>query len=286
MNRLQPILCLLCIILVAGAYGDQNVDESKTASAEGVVSIENIAGSIVVIGWNKKEVKVTGTLGKNIEDLIFEVDGNETEIAVDYPEHGRNTGDANLEIHVPEKSAVNIETVSADIDVSKVKGKLELQSVSGSIEVTDEPAELEAQSVSGSVTVAVNTSEVSAEDVSGSIEITGSIKRIEAATVSGSIEIMTENTERIEVESVSGSIEYSGDLAKNGTYSFDSFSGTTELILPGDTDADIDFETFSGNVDNDFNGNGGGKSRSFTIGSGGAKVSVETFSGTLRIQKK
>lgn len=286
MYRLKPILGLICVVLVVGAYADQDVDEAKAASSDGVVSIENIAGSIVVIGWNKKEVKVTGTLGKNIEDLVFEVDGDETEIAVDYPEHGRNTGDAHLEIHVPEKSAVNIETVSADIDVSKVKGKLELQSVSGSIEVTDEPSELEAESVSGTVTVSVNSSEISVAGVSGSIDITGNIKRIEAATVSGSIEISSENTERIEAESVSGSIEYNGDFAKNGTYSFDSFSGTTELILPGNTDADFDFETFSGSVDNDFNGNGGGKSRSFTIGSGGAKVSVETFSGTLKIRKQ
>jgi DUF4097 and DUF4098 domain-containing protein YvlB len=285
MNRLQPILPLLCIILVAGAYGDQTVDESKAASHDGVVSIENIAGSIAVIGWNKNEVKVTGTLGKNIEGLTFEVDGDRTEIEVDYERYAKNTGDADLEIHVPEKSSVNVETVSAGIHVSQVKGKLELQSVSGSVEVNDEPAEVEAQSVSGSITVAVSTSEISVEDVSGTIEITGNIRRIEAATVSGSIDISSENTERIEAESVSGSIQYDGDLAKNGTYTFNSFSGTTQLTLPGNADADVDFESFSGSFDSDFNG-GGKKSGSFTIGSGGASVSVETFSGTLRISKK
>jgi DUF4097 and DUF4098 domain-containing protein YvlB len=286
MTRFQPILCLLCLIVATGAYGDQTIDESKAAHSEGTVSIENIAGSIVVIGWNKNEVKVTGTLGKNIEGLTFEVDGDETEIEVDYPKHGKNTGDADLEIHVPERSSVDIETVSASIDVSKVKGALDLQSVSGRIDVTGEPSEVEIQSVSGTAIAQVSTSEISAENVSGSIELSGKVTRIEAATVSGNIEIMTENTERIETESVSGSIEYDGALAKNGSYTFDSFSGTTKLTLPGNTNADVDFETFSGSVDNEFNGKGGSKSQSFAIGSGGASVSVETFSGTLRIRKK
>ena len=285
MHRSRLMLSLLCVILVTVAYADQAVDQTKAASPDGVVSIENIGGSVVVIGWNKNEVKVTGTLGKNIEGLTFDVDGDETTIEVDYPKHGKNAGEADLQIYVPEKSSVNVETVSATIDISTVKGKLELESVSGKVEIVDEPLEVDAQSVSGSIIVSANTQELSAEDVSGSIKITGDIKRIEAATVSGDIVISSKNTERIEAESVSGSIDYDGDLAKNGTYTFNSFSGTTDLTLPADTDADVDFETFSGSVDNDFNG-GGKKSGSFTIGSGGAKVSVDTFSGALKIRKK
>ena len=278
------VIC--CIVSVDGALAQEEIDLSKSASSDGSVEISNISGSIRVIGWDRDEVKVTGTLGKGVERLDFDVDGRETEIEVVYPKFGRNVKSSHLEIHVPEKSLVAVETVSASIDVSKVQGNVQLESVSGDVTVTGEPSDLEAQSVSGKVRISVSTMEVEIESVSGKIELEGTIQEIGAATVSGGIEIEVSGSRRLEVESVSGSIHFIGDLAKNGDYNFDAFSGTTILELPSNVNADFEIDTFSGSIENTFANEKSSGSKSFTIGSGGADVTIDTFSGFVKIVKK
>ena len=58
------------------------INESMDASADGIVSISNVAGSVDVQGWSRKQVEITGELGSDIEELIFERDGDEIDIKV------------------------------------------------------------------------------------------------------------------------------------------------------------------------------------------------------------
>ena len=44
------------------AAAQQKVDERRPAAANGLVEIENPAGTLRVTGWNRPEVTVTGTL--------------------------------------------------------------------------------------------------------------------------------------------------------------------------------------------------------------------------------
>ena len=144
MKRLiMRILTLTCLSLIGATAMADSIDQRLDAAPDGVVSISNIAGSVEVNGWSRNEVEVTGTLGKDVEELIFERDGDEIEITVRATKRNRHGISSDLVINVPEKSSVEIVGVSADIDVQNVLGAQHLQSVSGDIESEVHAADVE-----------------------------------------------------------------------------------------------------------------------------------------------
>src|SRR6202789_1056018 len=81
------------------AYAATSVDEHRPANPQGAVEIDNVAGSIDVQGWDKSEVAVTGTIGKDVERVDVTSDGNRTSIRVLLPKGhnwGMRDGDAHL----------------------------------------------------------------------------------------------------------------------------------------------------------------------------------------------
>ena len=71
----------LSFLLVLPAVAEE-VDKRLEAAADGHVDISNIAGAVTVTGWTRNEVEVTGTLGRNVKELVFERDGDKVTIKV------------------------------------------------------------------------------------------------------------------------------------------------------------------------------------------------------------
>lgn len=252
--------CLVLLALaVAPAFAQTPVDETRPASVTATVSIETISGTVRVFGWDRPEVKVTGTLGKGVEALEVEGSLDRITIEVRYPSHSvRDAGGADLEIRVPRGGSVEVETVSSSVDVEDVEGRLSLQNVSGTITVKGEPREVEATVVSGTIRV-----------------------MLAAPLALG------------EFETVSGNIEMDGDVAPNGRLDFQAVSGNIRLRLPASVSAEIDASSFSGGISNDFGAEVKktseylpSKEMSFTAGRGGARIELETLSGKIEISKK
>ncbi len=286
---------LLVMTLVAPVTAaDREVKESGPASATGTVMIENISGSIVVVGWDKAEVSVEGTLSGDIEELKFKTGKKKTRIEVVYPDNKKKIkGEANLVINVPRDSRLEVECISAFIEVSDVTGQVDVSSISGDVTVTGECEELEAESISGDVFIEGGAPEIEIGSISGKVKARGKASDIEVGTVSGSIDLAFDKFLGLNVESVAGDATIKGDLAGDAHFSFDLHSGDLILIVPGDLSADFDIETFSGEIDNGF----GQKSRKtskyapgreleFTVGGGEARVRINTFSGDVVIRTK
>ena len=80
------IVGLLTILLaVPAAAADREVKEAGPASADGLVLIENVSGSVVVIGWDKSEISLEGTLSGDIKELEFETGNKKSRIKVVWP---------------------------------------------------------------------------------------------------------------------------------------------------------------------------------------------------------
>ena len=283
---------LVMTLAVPAALADREVKESGPAAADGIVMIENISGSIVVVGWDKDEISVEGTLSGDIEELKFKT-GKKSRIEVVYPKNKKNVkGEANLVINVPQGCRLEVECISAYIEVSKVTGLVDASSISGDVTVTGECKEIEAESISGDVFIEGDTPEIEISSISGKVKARGKASDIEAETISGSIDLAFDQFLGLNVESVAGDATIKGDLAASAYFSFDLHSGDLTLTVPADVSADFEIETFSGEIDNGF----GQKSRKtskyapgreleFTNGGGDARVRINTFSGDVVIQK-
>ena len=98
MKRLTVIVLGLVFAMPLMA---EEVDRTLDAAPDGEIDVSNIAGTITLVGWSRDQVEVTGTLGRNVEELVFERDGDNVTIQVKIPRKGGRGSDADLNIRVP-----------------------------------------------------------------------------------------------------------------------------------------------------------------------------------------
>lgn len=283
----------LALMVAAAASAQQQVNESRKASATGVVTVETISGTIKVAGWSADEVRVTGTLGYGIERLDVESLGDRTKIKVIYPHDCRRCEGADLEISIPAGSRLEVETVSADVWVDQVSGVLDVETVSGDVKLRGQPSEIEAETVSGDLEIDAGSAPVEASSVSGSVTLLDAGDRVKATTVSGEVLVKAAVISRGDFEAVSGTVRIESDIAPNGRVTAEAVSGTIELVLPAAISAEFSVNTFSGEIDNEFGPEARRSGRytpekelQFSTGSGSAQVDVECFSGRVKIRKR
>jgi DUF4097 and DUF4098 domain-containing protein YvlB len=294
----RAFLGLALLALASGAHaadGERKVDQRRSLTATGEVRVSNVAGSIKLVGWNRNEVQVTGTLGDDVERLEFDGRDDYAEIRVILPRRGcRNCdGSADLTINVPTRARVEVDAVSADIDARGTEGAVRLNSVSGTIVIASKSVDLSLKSVSGDVTVDGSgpKARVEARTVSGDLAVRGVDGELEAGSVSGDVEVRDSQLRRLGLESTSGGVRYTGPLLAGGSYEFQSVSGGVELGVQGARDATFDVSSFSGDIDNAFGPKprrtseyGPGRELRFTEGKGAARVRMNTLSGEIVIR--
>jgi DUF4097 and DUF4098 domain-containing protein YvlB len=283
---------------VAGiALAGEAVDLTRSVDASAQIEIENISGSVTVKGWNQAQVKVTGTLGDDVEELKVSGDENHLQIEVEVPDShgfGKRDVESHLEVWVPEGCRLHVETISARIEVSDVNGTAALESVSGGVDLTGQPQQVDVETVSGSIEIEGSQTEISAESVSGSVTLSGVVRSVEVETVSGRIEVVAGEIDAADFESVSGSITFSGSLTSNAELDIEAHSGSVDLALPVGTAASFEVSTFSGGIRNGFSDRQAertsrytpGRYLEFSTGSGGAEISIETFSGSVNLHPR
>jgi len=260
MNTRRLKACMVAVLLAAAlpALADTVVDETREAAPDGTVTVELIAGSLVIEGWDQAEVHIAGTLGEGVEKLDIDSSGRRTSIEVE-PRGGRfRDGGADLKLQVPAASDVEIEAVSAPIEIRGVRG------------------------------------EISVEAVNGDVTITGSVAEVEVETVNGKLVFESDvPLVRASFEAVSGSIELSASVDRSGRLSAEAVSGDVRLTLPSDTCAEFELSTFSGNIESDSEGTvekseflPAAKSMEFSTGSCRARIDVSSFSGHIVMRKR
>jgi DUF4097 and DUF4098 domain-containing protein YvlB len=284
---------VLFAFAAAPAYAGPPVNATRDATPNASVHVDNIAGKVTIVGWDKNSVQVTGNLGSDDQELKVSGDKDNIDIHVEYPEHGNIRDGAVLVIKLPQAAAVEVSTVSADIGARQVVGSQRLKSVSGNITLESKSPEISAESVSGEVKVigSAPDAHVEASGVSSDVRVANVNGELRGKSVSGDVEVTGSQLKRADMGSTSGDITYATAFANGGVYEFHSTSGDILLRLPAKPDAEFDIETFSGDIDNAFGPKAERTSRyapgselHFTSGNGSAHVRAETLSGDVEIR--
>jgi DUF4097 and DUF4098 domain-containing protein YvlB len=293
MNIKKTLVALTLMTAVVGfAWSAQQVNERHPVARGAEVSIENIAGSLTITGWDAAEVQVEGTLGDGVEGLDVEVDEDGVSIEVEYDEdyHGRQTTPTDLTIRLPSTSPVSVETVSSSITVSGVRGALELESVSGKIQVSGLPESLDVENVSGDIVVDSAPDDSDLSSVSGSIRVATAMGSLDAENVSGPILIEGGTLAGADLETVSGNIECKAIPGPHGDIDMETMSGSITLVVDEGAVASYDLETFSGSITNKIGPEPTKISKytpekelRFNTGQGGPNISLNSFSGTIKL---
>ncbi len=296
MHTFRTSLLLLSLVAAFPALAGTPINESHPLDPRGRVDVSNLKGRIQVRTWDRPEVKITGTLGAGVEKLEIDGGGEHLNVSVRYPNGSgwgeRRSEPTDLQLMVPLRADIEIDSVSADVDVEGVAaGSLSIEAVSGQVVAIGAPRSADISSVSGDVRLTLNSPEVDAQTVSGSLTLSGRLSgEVTVESVSGnvSVSVKDERLREFKANTVSGDLRVSTGVAPKAEFHMETVSGNVLLIVPKNLSAEVRGETFSGDlrapgvkVDR---GVGPGASFQTRYGSGDGDISLETFSGNAELR--
>jgi predicted membrane protein len=284
---------------IAASGGDKDLHETWSVSADARVEISNVRGTVTVSGWDKPEVSLDGSLGRDSKldisgdagHLMLKVTGEK-----DSWVHGNGPDtDSDITLRVPRAAALDVNVVSADANVTGIAGKtLEVASVSGGISVNSGVPDVDVNSVSGDVTfdhTGAAMMRAHLQTVSGNINAKGLNGRVKVETVSGDMVVSAGAVQDLEAGTVSGDANLTFAPASHASVKLESMSGDLRVHLPSSVSAHIEATTFSGGIDSDFGKvqtqeMGPGSSLDAQAGAGDARINAQSFSGNIELRKQ
>src|SRR3954465_13534693 len=113
MRGLEMSIAVVCAAglaqLAQPARGaDADFEKRFAADPRGVVEISNVAGLIEVSAWDNPEVEIRAELGGGVDRIDTTSDPGRTSIKVVVPNHTFHSASANLHVHVPRQSELDI----------------------------------------------------------------------------------------------------------------------------------------------------------------------------------
>ena len=261
------------------------------------VDIEIISGSIEITGWDRSEVRIRTDHGDvDALDISSDVD----RVAV----RGRRAGigllkfrfqggETDLRIDVPKGSDIKAKTINGPIEARDVEGSISFHAANGKIEVRGAPREASLETMNSDIDFRGEGSRVDARTLNGRIDLRGVSGEVVAHAISGSIHVRGDVVERAELRSLSGSVDLEAALAPGARVNCKSYSGDISLVVPKITSAKFDVQTFSGRIRNELGPRsvsswrgGPGQRLDFEAGDGDGSVTIDTFSGKVRIRTR
>ncbi len=300
-------------LVAAPALAEQKYEEKfeKTVplAKTGRLYLSNISGNVEIMTSKEAQVRIealktskAGSLDKakeNAAKVTIEVTGEADVVRVEtlYPKRqgGFWGGDSlnvsvDYKVWVPEQAGVELRSVSGDVRVAPIGGAAKIKSVSGNVDL-DGAAGADVDLVSGDLTLKAIGGDARIKAVSGDIEATAVKGSIDVKAVSGDIKLLdVSGAQTINAESVSGNITYEGGILAGGRYEIKTHSGDVRMTIPAGSAFDLEANTFSGDIDSEFEitvvGKISPREIQGQVGKGGATLVLKTFSGNVDLKKK
>ena len=292
-SRTQQWVCGLLMMAPIALLAADDIDSTHEIPGDGLVQVENVAGSIEFTVWDRNEVHLQGRVADDVEEVEIESTANGLRIEVRNKRNQRQIDSTHLRLKVPVSARIEAEGVSADISVEGSRGEsLILSTVSGDVEVNAESQRVELATVSGDVEFEGQASRLNAESVSGDVTLVGVEKEVEASTVSGDVTLEDGRIENGRFETVSGELNLMLEVLDGGRLNCDAMSGDISLSLPAGQAAAFSAQSYSGDINSEFGDpmhrskNPSGASLKAQIGDNGARIRLETFSGDISIRSQ
>jgi DUF4097 and DUF4098 domain-containing protein YvlB len=273
--------------LLPGALAAQSLDTTVTVRSEARLDLNSVSGSVKIQSWSRSQIRVVA----EADGARVDFDASEGGVSVRaVPRRGE--GDVDFTITVPASTSLEVHAISADVESSGVCGEASLSSISGGVTLRCGSGNVHLESVSGDVQASDVRGNLEINSTSGDVDAEQVRGDVSARSVSGDVSLGGVDGQDIRAETVSGDIGFSGPIHQGGRYGFRSHSGDVTVRPDGDLGAIVSVSTFSGDVESDWpmtinpgGGPVGPREWEFTIGTGGARLTLESFSGTIYLRR-
>ncbi|MBK6422991.1 MAG: DUF4097 family beta strand repeat protein [Gemmatimonadetes bacterium] len=271
-------------LLLALATVPQGTDTTIAVRGATRLELSSFEGAITVATWNRPSVRIQAD---HDEDTRVEVNAGARSLRV--RAHSRyGPPEVTWRLTVPADLTLDLASQSGDIRVSGTRGEVNLSTVEGNVTVQGGVSFVSVQSVEGDLDISDVDGRVNLSTVDGGITVRGARGELRANAVDGAIRLADVRATRVDASTVDGEIEFTGVLEAGGRYHLTSHDGDVTVTVPT-IDAEVSVSTFSGEFESDFpvtvTGAAGGRRLSFTLGTGAARLELESFDGTVALRR-
>ena len=265
--------------------GSTETDTTFNVPANARLELDNFSGEIAVRTWTRNAVRIEADHGSRVR-IDIDVSGSTVSIRA-HDRRGMPTT-VDYQLTVPAAMGLELSGVSTEISVAGSKGEIKASTVNGDVDVEGGVKFVSLNSVEGAVKLTGARGRMELSSVNEGIEVHSSVGDVVAETVNGDIELDVDAA-NVEASTVNGSLLYGGPYKDDGVYTFSTHNGDIRLTMTDKTSATVSVATFSGDFNSSFplqlSGTRRGKRFEFKLGTGKARVEVESFQGTIRIAR-
>ena len=262
----------------------QQIDSTVPVERGQRLEVDLFAGDVDVKTWSKNAVWVVADPDGQGR---VEIERSATTLSV------RTTGrrgpppSTDIEITVPAWMALDISGVYTDITIAGARGPITAETVQGDVSAEGGEGLVSVKSVQGGVSVTGAKGRIEANSVNADVEVRRSSGEISTETVNGGIDLVGTDATTLTATSVNGDLNYDGPLHSGGRYALSTHNGDITVTVAEGASAAVSVSTFNGEFESDFpvtlTETRKGKRFNFTIGSGSAQVTLESFQGTISL---
>jgi hypothetical protein len=279
------VLYLLVLSGTLVAAEGNRFEKTVEAAPNPRITVTNMTGQILVRGWDKAHVHVVYTLVSPHVEVDTEV------IPPNQPADKIHFATHLLDPLVSGKD----QTVDYSFDIP-MGANLEIRNPQGSVRIEKfQGDDTSVESVGGAIFVSDFTGHLFVRSIGGNIEVIRPSGRVEAYSITGNLHFVSPTTSKLRGSTTSGRILFEGDFPDGGDYSLSEYSGDMEIACPPSASFELFAKTVRGKLENEMPMTirhrsatpvSSANSLFGTHLTGKATVSLQSFSGTIRIRQR
>lgn len=263
-------------------------DETVSVSRGARLTINNFAGDVVIHTWDKDTVHI---VARHQNRTKVRIRPSAAGLAVSATGEMGPPGSVDYDITAPSWMPLKIDGTYCFITVEGTQAEVSAESVRGDITIKGGNGFVTAKSVEGSIVVDGARGKLVVSSVNEDVTISDASGDISADAINGGVKLARIASRSVDVSTVNGSISYQGNIADAGHYSFATHDGNLVLDVPETSNATVSVRTYDGSFRSGFaalqppnkSDLQRGKRVTMTMGTGSADVTLESFSGTIRV---
>ena len=262
----------------------QQIDSTVPVGRGQRLEVNAFAGEITVSVWNRDAVRVEADAAGSTG---VEIDRNATTVSIRTSGRRGPPSSVDLRVTAPAWMALDLSGVNTEIAVAGTRAGISAETVQGDVKVKGGEGLVSLRSVQGGVSLTGARGRLEVNSVNADVEVSASSGEVTAETVNGDVTLDTVDATSVTATSLNGDVAYNGPLKSSGRYALSTHNGDVTLTVAEGTSASVSVSTFNGEFESAFpvtlTESRKGKRFNFTIGSGSAQVTLESFQGTIAL---
>jgi len=279
----MPAISLLALAAMTLA---QQTDTTLSVSARVRLEVRAFSGEIRVDTWSRNAIRIRAEHNSRTR---VEIEGSESSVQVRARTVRGEPASVDFVITAPASARLALSGVSTDVIVEGIAGEITAETTSGDVSVRGGSEFVSLKSVEGDIALTDAAGRVDVGSVNGDVQLAMIRGRIMAETVNGDVSLERIESDDVEAGTVSGDVTFSGSVSDRGRYRLTSHNGDLTITVPQRVNATVSVSTFNGEFESSFPVTlteiRPGKRFTFTLGSGGARLELESFNGTIQLRR-